>query len=799
MDLSRNTTSDSNPNLYLSEPEDGDQLLWEIPTYVSDRVRRVNTGANSIMSVLRRGRSNTVTSIRSGIISMKEHVDKEKFFYLLFTSLFIYSGFMAVFAPVTSLASDFRLLHGSQLTEFEAYRIYLDELSVQNLAKKHVSQYSNSIINPGDSDALRYTVNELEKLGFDPRELKYYPWVNTPIDTKVELIQNGDLIFEPTLKEDILQGDPTDHKKGFNKGYHDYSKSGTVKENYVYVNYGTLEDYNYLLENDVAIENKIHIIRSGEIFRGIQLKNAALFGASGALTYTDPYDDGCVTNNNGFKSFPRGPARPLSSIERGSVSYLTDFPGDPTSNGFPATDEHQEHIAPDGKIPRIPSVPVSAKEIAPILNKLNNSGVRFKNKGGIRGFDYSTGPSEGDLQVRIFNDQRYDIINITNVEVDIPGIFADGTIIIGSHRDHVSAGGAGRASSSSAIFLELARGLKSLKDKGWIPLRPIKLISWDGSEKAVLGSTEFTENYGPVLSKNSLVYINLDKVVTGTKFNCVANPLLYDILQRAAKGTTFKDDHDWSLLDEWNRTSNISFGSPGGGTDIMSFQNYLGIPSVSFGFEDDKRKDAVYPSNSHYDTQEWLEEFVDPDYKLHNTIAKFLGITVLALSEKEMIPFKASAYLNEIEVTFDKLSTDIQYTFPGDRELASKIETTSEQIKLLSQDLGMKFDKSNEKLYKMTVTELPLWKIYKKFPIYSRLLRSNEKLMNFDKLFLSSKGLKERTKMKHSIYAPNKYTGYDSDILPGIHEALIDENKDDIFHYLTILQIQLANLKYLLL
>lgn len=54
------------------------------------------------------------------------------------------------------------------------------------------------------------------------------------------------------------------------------------------------------------------------------------------LIYSDPRDDGVVSVENGFEPYPLGPARNPTSVQRGSVQYLSIYPGDPTTPGYPS-------------------------------------------------------------------------------------------------------------------------------------------------------------------------------------------------------------------------------------------------------------------------------------------------------------------------------------------------------------------------------------------------------------------------------------------------------------------------------
>lgn len=749
-------------------------------------------------SGISRLRSNTITSIRSTYETVKEHMDKKKFAYLVLASLFLYLGFVGAFAPRTSLARDLRRIHASRLTDAEVYRIYLDALYSDNHAEEHVRNYTSKIHRTGDAHALDYTVAELRKLGFEPKLEKYYPWVSSPVDTRVSLLIDEQVAFEASLKEDCLTGDSSSCLPLENSAYHGYSASGNVTSQYIFANYGRLEDYTFLLDNGVDIDGKVHIIRYGGLLPGLKVKNAELFGASGVLMYSDPHDDGHVTSKNGFAKYPDGPARHDSCIERGSVGFINYFPGDPTTPGYASKFPSTERLSPAGKVPTIPSVPVSAKEIAPFLKLLNGKGVEIDHGGDIDGFEYFSGPSGTTEQVQLYNKQKNSIIEMTNVVVEISGIFSEYDILIGNHRDSWTAGGAGSPNSGSAILLEVARGMSELLKHGWKPLRPIKLISWDGGELAMLGSSEYAENHAEILKRSALAYLNVESAITGSQFSCKSNPLLNDVIRNAAKYTNLGNGNDDSLYDEWKRSTNLTNDPLDGIADYVPFQYHLGIPSASFEFKSNGESDAAVPYRSAYDTHTWMEKFVDKNYKRHNTLAVLIGMTSLMLCEREPTVFKVRPYFEEINQWFIKWRRELSKTFPNDsglRDTANKVANSLQSI--LTHETVL-FDTQNVELNDLCTKDYATYEFYKKIKIYLRLMRANNKLKQIDQMLLSQRGLSERPWMKHSVYAPDKRTGYDVDILPGLHEAILDQDRDSAFQWLSILLTQVTNVKSLL-
>ena len=52
---------------------------------------------------------------------------------------------------------------------------------------------------------------------------------------------------------------------------------------------------------------------------------AAARGLIGTLIYSDPQQDGNITEGCGYKVYPDGPARPGTCIERGTIGTIRKF------------------------------------------------------------------------------------------------------------------------------------------------------------------------------------------------------------------------------------------------------------------------------------------------------------------------------------------------------------------------------------------------------------------------------------------------------------------------------------------
>lgn len=168
-----------------------------------------------------------------------------------------------------------------------------------------------------------WTRDKWESWGVKSALASYDVYLNYPVSNHLAMLEDGKVKFTASLEEDVLEEDPTSGLKDRIPVFHGYSASGNVTAPYVYCNYGTYADFEELQKAGVELEGKIALIKYGGIFRGLKLKRASELGMIGGIIYTDPGDDGDITEENGYKQYPEGPARQESSVQRGSVEYLS--------------------------------------------------------------------------------------------------------------------------------------------------------------------------------------------------------------------------------------------------------------------------------------------------------------------------------------------------------------------------------------------------------------------------------------------------------------------------------------------
>jgi N-acetylated-alpha-linked acidic dipeptidase len=193
-----------------------------------------------------------------------------------------------------------------------------------------------------------WTLNKWQEFGIAQTSIVAYDtYINYPLGHRLALYEkvsgkNADsgvsdskeanmwkVKFEACLEEDILEEDSTSGLEDRVPTFHGYSASGNVTAPYVYINYGTYQDFEDLLKANISLKGKIAIAKYGRIFRGLKVKRAQELGMVGTVIYSDPGDDGKYTDEHGDDLYPDGPARNPSSVQRGSTQFLSVAPGDP--------------------------------------------------------------------------------------------------------------------------------------------------------------------------------------------------------------------------------------------------------------------------------------------------------------------------------------------------------------------------------------------------------------------------------------------------------------------------------------
>jgi N-acetylated-alpha-linked acidic dipeptidase len=601
--------------------------------------------------------------------------------------------------------------------------------------------------------------DQYRSFGFDAEIVSYSVWMPQPREVKLELTKPE----QKTLAspEEPVDGDKESSDKRAVMGFNAYSPSGEVTAPVVYVNYGAPEDYRQLADLGISVEGKVVIARYGKNYRGIKAKIAEEHKAAGLIVYSDPKDDGFVAG----EPFPKGPWRPKSGIQRGSIIYTQLYPGDPLTPGAAATPGAKRLTpASAANLPHIPTMPINSQDASAILTNLSGPQVPASWQGGLP-FSYHIGPGDAEVHMKIAMDYQqrpvYDVI------AKLHGTSDGEWVVLGNHYD-AWVFGAADPGSGTASMLETARALGSLARSGWKPRRTIVMCEWDAEEFGLIGSTEWVEANRAELQAKAAVYVNTDVGVNGLNFAASATPSLDDFVRDATRSVENPGAHR-SVYDEWaesaakekndlsgtardpartDASGKAPLSALGSGSDYSPFFDYAGIPSIDVGFSGPY---GVYHST--YDDFFWMKHFGDPTFEYHATLARILGTITLRLDEADILPFDYSTYATEIEhratdrITHNASDAN-QNTLAPILDAAAKLTTSawnaSQAIRAIS----------NAPIDPATAAQI------------------NRALTSVEQAFLDPQGMYGRPWFKHVIYAPGSYAGYAAVVLPGVSEAL---------------------------
>src|SRR5204862_7525079 len=121
----------------------------------------------------------------------------------------------------------------------------------------------------------------------------------------------------------------------------------------------------------------------------IKPKVAAEHGAIGCLIYSDPHEDGFFQGD----VYPKGAWRSGTGAQRGSVTDLPLYPGDPLTPGVGATKDAKRLALKDATaLTRIPVMPISYADAQPLLAALTGAVVPADWRGGLP-ITYRFGPA----------------------------------------------------------------------------------------------------------------------------------------------------------------------------------------------------------------------------------------------------------------------------------------------------------------------------------------------------------------------------------------------------------------------
>jgi N-acetylated-alpha-linked acidic dipeptidase len=614
---------------------------------------------------------------------------------------------------------------------------------------------------PEDKATADYVAQRFREAGLDTEIVEYKVWFNYPLEISVDMTAPVGVEMHGPTREHV-DGDPYDDNPRVVIPFSGMSPSGDVEAEVVYANYGTPDDFAKLEKMKIDVRGKIVLMRYGQNFRGVKEFIAQEHGAAGVILYSDPYDDGWRRGDK----YPAGPWRPDTGVQRGSVGYMFEFPGDPTTPGFASLPSLPEskRVSPDksAQMPKIPVTPLSYHDAAPILQNLSGPDSPREWQGSLP-FTYHIGPGPARVKMHLKQDYQFrtlwDVIGRARGK-ELP----DEWVVAGNHRD-AWVYGAADPNSGTAAMLEAVHGVGELLKTGWKPKRTMIFASWDGEEEGLIGSTEWAEQHESELA-TAAAYFNMDVGVSGPRFGASSVPSLKQFLRDVTKSVS--SPKGGTVYEAWQKTDrpgtdamsesrrmpaavvndDVPVGDLGGGSDYSVFQQHLGVPSIDISSSGNSGGTyGVY--HSAFDNFAWFKKFADPDFVYEQEMARIFGLEALRMADADVLPYDYEEYGKEIAVYLDMARKK------ADAKLGNRALDLSASMAAAKrfQDAGAKI--------------LSKQKNPPRDPA-----RLNQALRGAERALLLPEGMPLRPWFRHAIYAPGEYTGYAAVVIPGVNEAL---------------------------
>jgi N-acetylated-alpha-linked acidic dipeptidase len=669
-----------------------------------------------------------------------------------------FAGTLPAQAP--QQATPFGYVDFSKEAKTEASFLAVPDAKLAGEELKILTAEPHIAASPEDHKTAEYVAEKFKAAGLETEIVPYRVRLNRPKDVRIEAYgPDGKLLVKGPAPEHV-GSDPFENDPRIVMPFNGSSGSGDVTGEVVYANYGRLEDFDELAAQHVDLHGKIVITRYGANFRGVKVMIAQQRGAAGVLIYSDPQDDGYFKGD----VYPNGPWRPESGVQRGSVQFLSMYPGDSETPGFASTMDLPDSArkSPEGNEPKIPSIPISYHDAAPILQALKGTSVPQGWQGALP-FRYHVGQNGGQgVKVHMVAIQDYQRRIIWDVIGKVKGSeLPDDLVVAGNHRD-AWVYGAVDPNSGTAAMLEAVHGVGVLLKQGWKPKRTMIFCSWDAEEEGLIGSTEWVEEHDKMLEK-AVAYFNMDVAVSGPNFSAAAVPSLKQFIREVTKAvpspvgsTVYEVWKNAHTGENEHRASNapndgdVRVGDLGSGSDFTPFLQHVGVPSTDVGSGGPY---GVY--HSVFDNYAWFTMNADPHFVYLQEMARVFGLEAIRMADVDVLPYDYPAYAREI----------VSYVDGAKRKAAD--EKLSGVDLAPVQAAAQRFADAAKRA--RTAQSAPGSDV-------ARLDRLNKGLREAEAAFISPAGLPRRPWFKHTIYAPGEFTGYAAVVIPGVNEAI--EAKD---------------------
>ncbi|ROT78135.1 hypothetical protein C7M84_003149 [Penaeus vannamei] len=541
-----------------------------------------------------------------------------------------------------------------------------------------------------------------------------------------------------------------------------YSAPGNITGDVVYAHFGREQDFKKLEELGVSVKGKIVLARYGEVFRANIASTAERQGAAGVLLYSDPQQYAPLGEDT---VYPGTVYMPGSAVPAGTV-YLMD--GDPLTPFYPSVESAYRLPEEEASLPKIPIQPISYDDAREILGRMDGDEAPEEWRGGLN-VTYRLGPGfqeagwQTHLQVHTHNVRT----TTYNVVATIRGSEEpDRYVILGNHRDAWVFGGLD-PSSGTAALLEVTRVLASLRNEtGWKPRRSVVVCSWGSEEYGLIGSQEWSEQFGKQLADRAVAYLNVDMAIEGNyTLRTKGVPLLYDSVFEAAAKVPNPDPSEveagrTTVYDTWvaRQPDDDHPGRPrvknvGSGSDYKSFLHNLGVPALDIRYTHEPEMYAEFLYHTLYETFALVDELYDIGFNFHAAMAKLWAILAVDIADAQLIPFSVMEYSNF-------LTKGQQEVLQEYGELISSKNITMEYFEAAVTGFSQATQKFLDDLDLLDTADV------------LAVRRVNDQLMMVERSFIDPRGLLGRPEYNHVILAPSTSNSYSGTAFSGLTDPL---------------------------
>ncbi|OWY94847.1 hypothetical protein PHMEG_00035306, partial [Phytophthora megakarya] len=164
----------------------------------------------------------------------------------------------------------------------------IEQQFVNGIDAAHIQKYLHAYSSKphiagskADYETALYTVEQFESFGIKAEIKEYYTLLSTPVRRRLAILEPADAAQELNLTEASVSGDACTTDSSAEPPFLAYSPSGNVTASVVYANYGSQQDFQWLVDQGIDLNGKIALVRYGTNYRGLKVLAALEHGMAG--------------------------------------------------------------------------------------------------------------------------------------------------------------------------------------------------------------------------------------------------------------------------------------------------------------------------------------------------------------------------------------------------------------------------------------------------------------------------------------------------------------------------------------